>query len=546
MFTALGGLGLFLLGMLLLTDGLRALAGRALRGVLARFTRSPLSGAVTGAASTVLVQSSTATTVTAVSFVGAGLLTFPQSLGIIFGANVGSTVTGWLVALIGFEFRIGETVLPLVFAAALLARFGGRQWSNFGRALGGFALVFLGISFLQEGMAGLSDRLTPESLPGDSIGGRLLLVLLGVAITIVTHSSAAGVAMAMSALSAGSITFAQAASLVIGMDIGTTFAAFVATIGAPSAARRTGYAHVLFNLLTAVGAFLFLPLYTAICESVDASFLASEPEFGLVAFHSSFNLLGTILVLPFTSAFARLVVRLVPGDGLAIAEDLDPHLLRTPELALSAVVDALLRACRKAGELLAEVIERGGRLSREVAIDEIEGGVHQIRAFLERLRPGPRAEGVERPYAAAVHVLDHLERLVDRLRRRHGLDPERIGPEIAGFADRLAREAALAAAEPGAPESADGAIRALWEELEEGTEAYRHEVLRLCVEEGLSLEVADERLDAHRWVRRCAYHVWRLRRHLAELRGGSAGAPRRGGPRRASPRREPPRREPPR
>jgi phosphate:Na+ symporter len=520
MLLALGGLGLFLFGMLLLSDGLRALAGGILRGVLSQLTRSPLTGAVTGAVSTVLVQSSTATTVVAVGFVGAGLLTFPQSLGIIFGANVGSTVTGWLVALIGFEFGLGEAVLPLLFLAALLALFGGRRWANFGRALGGFALVFLGISFLQEGMAGLSDRLTPATLPGDSLGGRLALVLLGVAVTIITHSSAAGVAMAMSALSAGSITFPQAASLVIGMDIGTTFTAFIATIGASAAARRTGYAHVIFNLFTGAGAFLLLPLYVAICSRIDATFLASEPEFALVAFHSGFNLLGSILVLPFTGAFARLIVRLVPSDGLAITETLDPHLLRSPELALPAVGDALRRANRKTCVLLAEVIERDGRLPRELEIDEIEGGVREIRTFLERLRPGPGAEGVERPYAAAMHVLDHSERLIERLRRRRDLAPDRTGPEIAALAARLAREGRAAAAESGAPTSADGAIRALWEELEHGTEAFRQETLRRCVSGELALDVADDRLDAHRWLRRCAYHVWRMRHHLAELGGG--------------------------
>jgi len=521
MLPALGGLGLFLFGMLILTDGLRALAGGVLRGILAQFTRSPVSGAATGAVATVLVQSSGATTVAAVGFVGAGLLTFPQSLGIIFGANVGSTVTGWLVALIGFELRLGEAALPLLFIAAILARFGGRRWGNFGRALGGFALVFLGISFLQEGMAGLSDRLTPGTLPGDSPGGRLALVLLGVAITIVTQSSAAGVAMAMSALAAGSISFPQAAALVIGMDIGTTCSAFIATIGASTAARRTGYAHVIFNLLTAVGAFLLLSPYIALCSAIDGEFIATEPSYALVAFHSSFNLLGSLVVLPFTGAFARLVLRLVPGDGLAITEMLDPHLLRTPALALAAVGEALRRASRKAGALLAEVIDRGGDLPRETGIDEIEGGALEIRTYLGRLRPGPGAEGVERPYSAAMHVLDHCERLIERLRRRRSLATERIGPEIALLAARLAREASTPATE--GVSIGDGAIRALWEEFEHGTEALRQETLRRCAAGEIPAEIADERLDAHRWLRRCAYHIWRMRFHLAEL-GGSAPA----------------------
>lgn len=517
MIEALGGLGLFLLGMTALTAGLRGFAGGALRRSLARFTRSPFTGAVTGAVSTILVQSSSATTVAAVGFVGAGLLTFPQSIGIILGANVGSTVTGWLVALIGFELGLGDAVLPVIFAGALLARFGRGRWPRVGEAFAGFGMVFLGISFLQEGMAGFAERFTPESLPGDTIGGRLALVLLGIAITILTQSSAAGVAMAMSALAAGSIAFPQAAALVIGMDIGTTNAALLAAIGAPVHARRTGYAHVIFNLFTAAGAFLLLSPYIAICERTGPNFLQRSPEIGLVLFHSSFNLLGSAIALPLAGAFARLIVRLVRAEGRSITEPLDSRLLRSPERAIAAVGEALRRASGKACALLAEAIERGGDLPRDSELDEIEGGVHEIRRYLGRLFPGRRDVAIERDYDAAVHVLDHLERLADRLRRRRPLAPERIGTELVEQGARLAREMRALAAGAAVPANVDLAIRALWEELEQGTEVERHEVLRSAVAGELDLEAADERLDAHRWIRRSAYHVWRIRHHLAEL-----------------------------
>ena len=191
---AIGGLGLFLIGMSVMTDGLRRLAGRGLRTVLRRFTRSPSSGAAVGATTTAIVQSSSATTVAAVGLVGAGAMTFAQSLGIIFGANLGTTVTGWLVLLFGFKVELGTLAFPIVFAGALGITFGRGRWTALGYALAGFGLLFIGIDLLQGGMAGLEGRLTPDSFPPDTWRGRLQLVGLGVLITLITQSSSAGVA----------------------------------------------------------------------------------------------------------------------------------------------------------------------------------------------------------------------------------------------------------------------------------------------------------------------------------------------------------------
>ena len=209
----LGGLGLFLLGMVVLTDGLRALAGRALRLLLSRFTRSPLSGAMTGALTTAAVQSSSATTVAAVGFVGAGLLTFPQAFGIVLGANVGTTVTGWLVALIGFKLKLGTAALPIVLVGVLLRLFARGRAASAGFAIAGFGLIFVGISLMQEGVGGLAGIITPESFPDDTWVGRLILVLFGILFTLVTQSSSAGVAMALAAVNASAMTVQQAAAV---------------------------------------------------------------------------------------------------------------------------------------------------------------------------------------------------------------------------------------------------------------------------------------------------------------------------------------------
>ncbi|CUH49215.1 Na/Pi cotransporter family protein [Ruegeria atlantica] len=255
---ALGGISLFLVGMLLMTDGLKVLAGARLPDILSRFTSTPFTGAITGAVTTAAIQSSGAVTVAAVGFVASGLLTFPQALGIIFGANIGTTMTGWLEALLGFKLDLGQVILPIVFVGVLLALSVRKAVSGLGLALAGFSLIFIGIEQLKSGLDAFQGVATPADFPPDTLLGGLKLLLIGVLITMVTQSSSAGVATALAALSAGAVNFPQAAALVIGMDVGTTFTAVLATFGGSTMARRTGFAHVIYNVMTGAMAFFLL------------------------------------------------------------------------------------------------------------------------------------------------------------------------------------------------------------------------------------------------------------------------------------------------
>jgi len=236
--TILGGIGLFLLGMILLTDGLKALAGDSLRRVLARFAGGRLSSLAAGAGVTALVQSSSATTLTTIGFVSAGLLTFEQALGVILGANLGTTSTGWLVSILGLKFSISKVALPLVGIGALTRLLSRERLANLGLALAGFGLIFVGIDTLQLGMEGLSARIDPGSFPDASLQGRLLLVLIGVFMTVVLQSSSAAVATTLMALHAGTIDLTQAAALVVGQNVGTTVTAALGSIGATVAAEN--------------------------------------------------------------------------------------------------------------------------------------------------------------------------------------------------------------------------------------------------------------------------------------------------------------------
>ncbi len=410
--TAIGGIGVFLLGMVVMTEGLKSLGGARISAWLADATRSPASGAVTGAIGTAILQSSSATTVAAVGFVGAGILTFSQSLGIIFGANLGTTITGWMVALVGFKLQLGSLLLPLIFVGVMLRIFASQRTAQIGLALAGFGLIFLGIDLLQTAAADHADFVDMQMLPADSWFGRIRLVLIGILITVITQSSSAGVAAALVAINAGAINFEQGAALVIGMDVGTTITAAIATIGGSRSARRTGFSHVIYNCLTALGALLLIAPFVFAWETTLGP-LESSPEIGLVAFHSSFNLLGAVIVLPFTRHFANLMYRLVPEDVDSTSPEIDPAVLKEPAVAL----------------LTAERVIRGEFLTLMININLIlEEKEHVIRAdmtrlkqnldrmhdLLDRIEIGNPDSRDARGLIALLHTIDHMRRLHER------------------------------------------------------------------------------------------------------------------------------------
>ena len=202
----LGGIGLFLLGMILMTEGLKALAGGALRDVLTRFTGGRLQAAASGAALTAMVQSSSATTLATIGFVSAGLLPFAPAVGVIVGAAVGTTSTGWLVSVLGLKFSISAIAMPLVGVGALIRLLGRGRAANLGMALAGFGVIFIGIATLQGGLDDLAQRFDLTAVRGETIPGRLLLVAIGFAMTVVMQSSSAAVATSISALHSRAIS----------------------------------------------------------------------------------------------------------------------------------------------------------------------------------------------------------------------------------------------------------------------------------------------------------------------------------------------------
>src|SRR5262249_49568333 len=257
----LGGVGLFLLGMTVMTAGLKALARSALRTVLGKAAATPLRGALWGAIATLIVQSSSATTMTTIGLVSAGLLTFPQGLGLVFGANVGTTATGWLVALIGVRVSLTAAALPMIFVGALIKLLGSGRVSGGGASLAGFGLVLFGLTTLQQGMGGLAESLHPADVPAVLAGpdagwwvgllGVLALVVAGLVMTALMQSSTAAIALTLSAHYAGAIGLDQGCALIIGQNIGTATSSAMAAIGASSTAKRLAIAYILFKVIAA-------------------------------------------------------------------------------------------------------------------------------------------------------------------------------------------------------------------------------------------------------------------------------------------------------
>jgi phosphate:Na+ symporter len=514
--TILGGVGLFLLGMVLLTDGLKTAAGGALRTVLGRFAGGTPRALLSGAALTALVQSSSATVLTTIGFVSAGLLTLRQALGIIFGATVGTTSTGWIVSLLGLKLSIGAVALPLVGVGALVRLLSRGRLAAAGLALAGFGLIFVGIDVLQQGMSSLSDRLAPDALPSARLGGRLLLLAAGAAMTVVMQSSSAAVATTLTALHAGTLSLEQAASLVVGHHVGTTATAALATIGASVTARRAALAHIILNTTTGLIAFLVVPAYASLEPHVAAWLGSSEPEMMIAAFHTGFTLLGVILFAPAIPSFARLVERLLPEPGGSLTRRLDATVAEVPQVAVEAARLTVMAVAEEAAAVLQLALAEPRRSRLPVSrLDAANSALHETRRFLAGVRTTPHGDEYAR-HLSVHHAIDHLARLLERLQHH---TPERPTDDDS-FRALCSRTAALMLEVRTWLRTGEGAhpaelCRSASDEIARHRREQREATLERTATGELDPDLADERLATMRWLDSSVYHTWRAVHHLA-------------------------------
>ena len=514
----LGGLGLFLLGMIVMTDGLRALAGNVIRKALMRFTRSPVSGAMTGAISTAILQSSSATTVAAVGFVSVGLLSFSEALGIILGANIGTTVTGWMVALLGFKLKLTTLVLPVILVGALLRLFAKGRVAHTGHALAGFGLIFVGITFMQEGMADFQGGAFFAYFPADTFIGQIKLVLIGVLFTAITQSSSAGMAAALTALFTGLISFEQAAIMVIGMNIGTTVTAALATIGGSVDARRTGYSHVIFNLLTSIFALALLTPYIVLWEKVAPGSLLANAEIALVAFHTAFNFLGVVIVLPFTFRFAGLMQNLVREKAPLFTHHLNPALLEQPTQALNAahtaINEQMLALFQHVLAMLGD-FKNGNRTD----LHQLDTELDKTHVYIDQLHLKSGESADWEHLLAMIHTLDHLKRLLDRcikqVQRAVTAREEVVLKEVS----QLLISGLLQMMQQVNNNKWKAAVELTQQtsnDIHEKVKPYRRQVMEQIAKGSIDVPEGRERLDAVRWLRRVSNHIASITQHFAD------------------------------
>lgn len=375
-----GGIGLFLLGMRLMSDGLKVAAGPALRDLLGRATRSRLRALAAGAMITALVQSSSAVIFATIGFVNAGLLTLGQAVGVIFGANLGTTLTSWIVAVLGFNVKLQLIAMPAV-ALGMLLWVGGRgRRAALGQALAGFGVFFLGLDVLKDAFAGAGDGLDLARWAGSGVWQVLLFTAVGIVLTLLMQSSSAALAVTLTAAAGGMVALPAAAAMVIGANVGTTSTAVFATLGATAAARRAAAAHVIFNVVAAVAALLSLPLLLAFAGAlVDAVLDVRQPAAVLAVIHTLANLFGVLLMWPLTGRLVDwLEHRFERRDAdSGLPQHLDRNVLGTPRLALDALAMELRRIAA-----LAHAIARGA-LSSESPREDTAQLADQ--AALERL-----------------------------------------------------------------------------------------------------------------------------------------------------------------
>ncbi|MEQ8514773.1 MAG: Na/Pi symporter, partial [Chromatocurvus sp.] len=260
----LGGIGLFLLGMRLMTDGLKVAAGGALRELLKAATGSRLRALLFGAGITALVQSSSAVIFATIGFVNAGLLSLGPAVNLIIGANLGTTLTSWIVALVGFKLDLKLFAMPMIAIGTALWLSGASRRGALGGAIIGFGVFFLGLDVLKDAFSGLDQALDLAAFAGDGILALLMFTGIGVLLTLLMQSSSAALAVTLTAAAQGVISLEAAAGIVVGANIGTTSTAVFSTIGATAAARRTAASHVVFNVIAGVLALLLLPWLIAV------------------------------------------------------------------------------------------------------------------------------------------------------------------------------------------------------------------------------------------------------------------------------------------
>lgn len=425
-FTLCGGLAFFLYGMIVLSAGLEKIAGGKLEKLLEKMTSNPIKGLVLGAGITIAIQSSSAVTVMLVGFVNSGIMKLSQSIGIIMGSNIGTTITSWILSLSGIQstnffvrFLKPESFCPLLALVGVILLMSSKnnlsRRKNLGTFLIGFAVLMFGMGLMSSSMAPLandphfSQILTYFKNP-------ILGLLVGTIITAIIQSSAASIGMLQALSMTGSVSYAIAVPIIIGQNIGTCITAVLSSIGVNTNAKRVAVIHVVFNIL---GALIFLPIYELGHYFIHYPFAEVANPFGIAVAHSIFNVATTLLLFPFAKILEKIAYMLVKDQKNEKEVILDERLLLTPSIAIAQCYkttgnmakitrDSLVMSVRMLKQYnpkIAEVINKN-----EILIDKYQD---TLEAFLQKLSGKELSEEDTNKISQLILSISDFEKIAD-------------------------------------------------------------------------------------------------------------------------------------
>lgn len=486
--TFIGGIGLFLLGMRLMTDGLRVAAGDTLRSILTTATRSRLRGLASGVLITSMVQSSSAVIFATIGFVNAGLLSLTQSIGIILGSNLGTTLTSWIVALLGFNVNLQAMAMPAIgIGMGLWVAFGTRHRGALGQALVGFGIFFLGIDVLKDTFAGTGDAIKMEAWT--DWGGLSLLIFsfIGFMMTVLMQSSSAALAVTLTAAAGGLIPFNVAAAMVIGANVGTTSTAALAVLGATAPAKRAASAHVIFNIITALVAFILLaPLVWLVSGIASFMGLSGQIAVLLAIFHTLTKLLGIAITWPLMDRIVHFLEQRFRSneEDQSLPRYLDSNILAAPALAMDALILELQRMGDIARQLGQGAISAEQNNPAEMASGQrtLEKLNVEVNEFVSDMARDAAESRVSNLLPKVLRVSHYLQEVSDCAVTFSSLHPEAIVNDQALLIARNAlwRQSASLLSLTRVDESGHTAVvlKLKHDEFEASYQALKHQLLR--------------------------------------------------------------------
>ncbi len=340
----LAGLGIFIFGMFLMEESVKKLAGRSFKVLIRTYTTGKIRSIFSGLLVTSVLQSSSAVSLIVLAFVGAGIMSMENAIGVILGSNIGTTVTSWIVATFGFQLDIESFALPLVGIGGLGIIFlgGSEKYSGISKLLVGFGFLFMGLDYMKQSVEGFSNNFDIASIPNY---GLLVYLIIGILMTAVMQSSSAAMAVILTALNAAILEFNAAAALVVGANVGTTVTVLLGSLGAVPLKKRVAYSHLVFNLITAVLALVLMPFLVYL--SLDVFNLKHNMVLGLALFHTLFNLLGVLFFLPFIKLLAVLLNKLIPDLRKEVTLFINQPTAEVPEAAIAALRDETIHLLKE-------------------------------------------------------------------------------------------------------------------------------------------------------------------------------------------------------